>query len=80
MSTTLTEPYLRVLTPETTDGMNLKYVETRQGTKQVFKETHLPITAKKSLEKENLKRPKQLQHVIEIVGELPAKKLPQPKH
>jgi hypothetical protein len=38
-------PYLRVLTPETIDGINVKMMNDRV----VFKESHLPLTAKKHL-------------------------------
>jgi hypothetical protein len=58
--------YLRILTPQTTDGINLKY---DQDNEVVLKETHLPMTARKSIEKRNAIRPKHLQHIIEEVGE-----------
>jgi hypothetical protein len=58
-------PYLRVLTPETIDGINVKMMNDRV----VFKESHLPLTAKKHLERKNLKLPKHLQKKIEVVGE-----------
>lgn len=61
--------YLRVLTPRTVDGVNLKYKKDGKGQMiPVFKETHLPMSAKKELEKENLKRPNQVKHIIEEVG------------
>jgi len=58
-------PYLRVLTPRTTDGMNIKYDENLQ---VVYKESHFELSARASLEKENLTRPNQLRHIIETAG------------
>jgi hypothetical protein len=57
--------YMRVLTPETTDGQNLRIVNDRV----VYKESHMPFneTAKKMLEQENLRLPPHLRHKIEIV-------------
>lgn len=57
-------PYLRVLTPETTDGINLLYVND----KKVYRESHLPLSAQKHLERKNMKLPDQLKHKIEVVG------------
>ena len=58
-------PYLRVLTPRTTDGKSLKYDENLQ---VMYKESHFELSARASLEKENLVRPVQLRHIIEDVG------------
>ena len=58
-------PYLRVLTPRTTDGMNIKYDENLQ---VMYKESHFELSARASLEKENLTRPSQLRHIIETAG------------
>ena len=58
-------PYLRVLTPRTTDGMNIKYDENLQ---VMYKESHFELSARASLEKENLTRPNQLRHIIETAG------------
>lgn len=55
--------YLRVLTPQTVDGINLMY----ENDKPVYSEQHLPLTARKFLEKENEKLPNQLKHKIELV-------------
>lgn len=59
------EKYLRVLTPQTVDGVNLKYDEKTE--RVVRKETFLPLTAKKHLDAENENLPLQLRHTIEIV-------------
>lgn len=58
-------PYLRVLTPETIDGINLRMVNERI----VYKESHLPLSAKKHLERKNNKLPTHLRHKIEVVGQ-----------
>ncbi len=57
--------YIRVLTPETTDGINIRIV----GDRIVYKESHLAFNnmAIKSLEEENARRPDHLKHKIEIV-------------
>jgi hypothetical protein len=66
--------YLRVSTPQTTDGTNLKY-DAKQ--RIVMKETHLPLTARKHLERENSVLPVHLQHIIEEVSnEAPPKGKP----
>lgn len=57
--------YLRILTPRTKDGVNLKYDSNLQPT---YKESHAPITALKHFEKENAIRPDQVKHIIEHVG------------
>ncbi len=60
-----TGDYIRVLTPETIDGINLKIVNDRV----VYRESHVALsdTAKRELELENKRRPPHLQHKIEIV-------------
>jgi hypothetical protein len=55
--------YLRVLTPRTTNGNNLLI----DGDKVVYKEDHLPITAKKYLEIYNASLPHHLKKRIEVV-------------
>lgn len=55
--------FLRVKTPVTTDGTNTKIVDGRA----VYKETHLPISAKKHLLLENANLPNHLHHIIEVV-------------
>jgi hypothetical protein len=57
--------YLRVLTPQTVDGINLEYDEDN---KIVYKESHQEPTARKYFEQENMTRPKQLKHILEDVG------------
>lgn len=57
--------YLRIRTPVTIDGKNIKY--DLEG-KVIYKETHLPLTARKSMEMENLKLPTHLRHKIELAG------------
>lgn len=56
--------YLRVLTPQTIDGINLAYDANHR---PIFKETHLPLTARKHLERKNEKLPAQLKKRIEVV-------------
>lgn len=56
--------YLRVLTPQTIDGINLAYDANQR---PIFKETHLPLTARKHLERKNEKLPAQLKKKIELV-------------
>lgn len=64
------KPYLRVLTPQTTDGTNLRYDESNE--RVIKKETHLPLTARKFLEAENENLPVQLRHIItEVDGSEP---------
>lgn len=65
MSHLLGKKYLRVLTPQTIDGTNLKYSD--DGERVLRKETHLPVTARKFLEAENANLPEQLRHRIEEV-------------
>jgi hypothetical protein len=57
-------PYLRVLTPRTTDGVNLLYDENLQ---VKYKESHFELTARAALEKENLTLPRQLRHIIKVM-------------
>lgn len=56
--------YLRVLTPRTTNGTNIMMDENRQ---QMFKEAHLPLTAKRALETQNRALPDHLKKIIEVV-------------
>lgn len=53
--------YLRIETPRTTDGINLKM---GPDLRPIFKETHVPLTALKQFEKENIGRPEHLKHRI----------------
>lgn len=66
-----TGPYLRITTPRTTNGIIPKL----QNGQQVFKETFLPLSAKKQIEKKNarlIKRGfKHLVSTIEVVGDGP---------
>lgn len=55
--------HLRVVTPVTVDGDRPK-IENGQ---QVYKETQLPLTAKKHLEERNSALPKHLKMEIEVV-------------
>lgn len=57
--------YLRIRTPRTVDGINLKYDNSGQ---IEYKESHVAVTARKSFELENASRPNQLKHIIEHVG------------
>jgi hypothetical protein len=57
--------YLRVMTPQTIDGTNLKYDAKNR---VVEREDHLPLTARKHLERENDQLPAQLRHRIEEVS------------
>jgi hypothetical protein len=56
--------YLRVLSPKTTNGINLKLDE---DDRVEYKETFLPLTAKKALEEQNKKLPDHLKKKIEPV-------------
>lgn len=58
-------PYLRVLTPRTTDGKNLLY---DKDLRIRYKESHFELSARAALEKENLTRPVQLRHIIKVMG------------
>lgn len=57
--------YLRVLTPRTTDGSTIKYDEFGR---IEYKESHFELSARASLEKENMIRPAHLRHLIEVAG------------
>lgn len=56
--------YLRVLSPRTVDGITPQM----ENDKLVFKEDHLPLSAKAFLEKQNENLPEILKKRIEIVG------------
>lgn len=56
--------YLRVMTPETTDGMTP--VIGLDG-RVVYRQDDLPLSIQKELEKENLKLPMHLRKKIEVV-------------
>lgn len=62
----LEESYLRVLTPQTVDGINLRYGP--DGQTPLFSEAHLPLTAKKHIDKQNEQLPAQLRHRVEVVS------------
>ncbi len=72
-----TGSYLRILTPQTIDGINVKYDKERE---VIYKESHVANTkvARKYYEKANLKRPAQLRHIVEVVGEEEYKPTPKP--
>lgn len=57
--------HLRVSTPVTLDGQNLAIDERGQ---VVYKETLLPLTARKDIEKQNEKLPPTLRKKIEVIG------------
>lgn len=57
------EDYLRVLTPVTVNGIVPFMVN---GVPQ-YKESMLPITAKRYLEQKNAKRPEHLKHIIDVI-------------
>lgn len=56
--------YLRVVTPVTEDGNRPKLYNGQQ----VYKETALPLSAKKHLEEQNRKLPSHLKKIIEVVS------------
>lgn len=56
--------YLRVMTPRTTNGNNV--VVNERGVVE-YKEAHLPLTAKRSLELLNRNTPQHLRKKIEVV-------------
>jgi len=60
-----TGTYLRVLSPRTTNGLS---PEIGQDGKIVFREDHLPLSAKRYLESQNKKLPDILKKTIEVVG------------
>ena len=65
-----TQGYLRVTSPLTIDGTRPKYDE--QG-RMMYKETELPLTAKKHLDRQNINLPNHLKKKIEVVGpDMPA--------
>lgn len=72
MSSPLGERYLRILTPQTSNGVNIIYDE--KG-KIVYKETHLPLTAEKAIRRKNKNLPAHLQHTIEFVEPEAKKKI-----
>lgn len=57
---------LRVVSPVTEDGSRPKYDE--QG-RQVYKETFLPKTAKRAMERQNANKPNHLKKKIEVLAE-----------
>lgn len=57
--------FLRVETPITSDGINLKYDENG---KVQYKTTFLPITAKKEIERNDARSPKHLQKKITVMS------------
>lgn len=57
--------YLRVTTPKTKDGNVPLIIDNVPQTK----ENYLPISAKSYLERENLKRPEHLRHIIEVIDD-----------
>lgn len=63
--TFLNGDHLRVVSPLTTDGTSLKYGENGQ---VMYKETLLPLTAKKSLILQNTRLPAHLKKKIEIIS------------
>lgn len=71
-------PYLRVLTPKTTNGV----IPDTTGGEVQYKESFLPLSAKKQLEKKNARLTKhgfkQLVAIIEVVGEDVKKVGPKP--
>ena len=56
--------YLRIRTPETTDGTTIEY--TPDG-RVKYKEQHAPLDAKRFFERENKLRPTHLKHILEEV-------------
>ena len=56
--------YLRVLSPRTTNGTNPKI---GPDGRIVYREDHLPLTAKRPLEAQNAKLPEHLRKIIEVV-------------
>lgn len=57
--------YLKVMTPQTTNGTDLKIDD--ETDKIVYKESHLPLSALKSLEAQNEQLPKSLRKKITII-------------
>jgi len=60
--------YLRVLSPRTSDGVNVMFDEDER---RVYKEDFLPLSAKKDLELQNEKLPDQLKKKIMVVSSQP---------
>lgn len=58
--------HIRVVTPITIDGVIPKLDE--QGT-QAYKETFLPLTAKKFIEEQNINLPNHLKKIIEVISD-----------
>lgn len=63
--TFLNGDHLRVVSPLTTDGTTLKYGEDQ---KVMYKETFLPLTAKKELLLQNTRLPAHLKKKIEVIS------------
>lgn len=71
------EKFLRVSTPKTIDGVTLAYDDENR---PIYHVVHLPFSAKGHLDRANSKRPKHLQHKIEVIeGDLPEPKNPKVK-
>lgn len=79
--------YLRVVSPVTEDG-NRPKIDSETGT-PVYKETLLPVSARRALERQNKRLPNHLRKKIELVSsgepakEAPAERKkpgPKPKH
>lgn len=60
--------YLRILTPETINGV---YPKMGPDGRQSFKETHLPLSARPAMERLNRKLPDALKKRIEVVDGAP---------
>lgn len=60
----LKEGYLRVTSPLTIDGVRPKYDQRGQ---MMYKETELPLTAKKYMDEQNRKLPDHLKKKIEVI-------------
>lgn len=58
-------PYLRILEPRTTNGVNLKYDDNGN---IMYTEQHAPLSARKDFESRNAQLPKHLRLIIETVG------------
>lgn len=59
-------PYLRILTPQTTNGVNP--IMGPDG-RIKYRESHMHISAQKRMEKKNAMLPQHLKHVIEVVSD-----------
>jgi hypothetical protein len=62
----LGNPYIRIKTPRTVDGLNLLYDEKGQISYRIME---MPMSAKKHIERENATLPRQLQQIIEVIDE-----------